>query len=180
MVLLWGCNRWQQRLIMKNDELGSRIKRYEKVSDHKLLPRTPLIIRVDGKAFHTFTKGAKKPFDQDVIDAMVYAANNTATGMMGFELAYVQSDEATFMLADYDNYETQGWFNYELNKIVSITASAFTAYFNRYWDSIVYAHIEPIENDDKKSPAMFDARAFNMPREDAPNAFVWRQQDWKR
>ena len=146
--------------------IGDRIKRYEKASDHKLLPRSPLFIRVDGKSFHTYTRHCERPFDQPLINAMVIAAQKTAKEMSGFKAAYIQSDECTFMLSDYDTYQTQGWFNYELSKVVSISASAFTAYFNE-----AYGHTVP---------AMFDSRAFTVPIEDAPNVFIWRQRDWER
>ena len=153
------------------DTLGDRIKRYENVSKHNFTPRTPLFIRIDGRAFHTFTRGAVKPFDQDIINAMTYAARETAKEMSGFKLAYVQSDEATFMLTDYDTFETQGWFDYELNKIVSISASAFTAHFNYFWH---------IRLDRQMATAQFDSRAFTVPIDDAPNVFIWRQRDWER
>lgn len=153
-------------------DLGSRIKRYEAVSNNKLTPRSPLFIRIDGKSFHTFTKGLEKPFCQSLIDTMVYAAEMTAKNMSGCKLAYVQSDEATFMLADYDTNEMQGWFDYELNKVVSISASLFTYYFNKEWDLQREAG--------ERLPALFDSRAFTVPLEDAPNVFIWRQQDWER
>lgn len=159
---------------MKRDNLGNRIKGYEEVAKYKLLRRTPVLIRVDGRAFHTFTKNAKKPFDKNVIDAMIYATEMTAKEMSGFELAYVQSDEATFLLQDYATLSTQPWFDYEVNKLVSITASAFTAYFNSYWFNYFSS------TDGETKFAMFDARAFNMPYDDTPNAFIWRQQDWIR
>lgn len=146
--------------------IGDRIKRYEKASDFKLLPRSPLFIRVDGKAFHTFTNGCEKPYDQRLIDAMVFAAERTAKEMSGFVAAYIQSDECTFMLADYESFGTQGWFNYELNKVVSISASAYTAYFNSFYRG--------------NKLGLFDSRAFTVPLEDAPNVFVWRQRDWER
>lgn len=150
------------------DSLGDRIKRYEDAYNPKLTPRSCLFIRVDGKAFHTWTKGANKPFDQALMDAMVVAADLTSREMQGFKLGYVQSDEATFLLTDFDSHQTQGWFGYELNKIVSVSASLFTANFNwciTGWNS---------------QPAVFDSRAFVVPREDAPNVFIWRQQDWQR
>jgi tRNA(His) guanylyltransferase len=153
------------------DTLGDRIKRYERTFKYQLSPKTPLFIRVDGKAFHTFTKGLDRPFDQRIVNAMVYAATMTAEEMSGFKLGYVQSDEATFMLTDTDNFETQGWFDHELNKIVSVSASAFTAHFNWYWH---------IREDMPHSTAMFDSRAFTVPVEDAPNVFIWRQRDWER
>ena len=157
----------------KKDTLGNRIKAYESVSKPLLTRRTPVFVRVDGKAFHTFTRGCSKPYDQDLIDAMVYATEQTARRMQGFELAYTQSDEATFMLWDFRELETQPWFGYELNKVVSITASTFTAYFNRYWFGVLgkpYGSITPV----------FDARAFNVPLDDWPNVFIWRQRDWER
>lgn len=147
--------------------LGDRIKRYERAYNPVLTPRTPVIIRVDGRSFHTYTKGRDKPFDRRLMGAMVSAMAVTADEMQGFRLAYHQSDEVTFLITDYDSFETQGWFNYELNKIVSITASVFTEAFARF---------------DIKSGkrAHFDARAFNVPVDDVPNVFVWRQQDWER
>lgn len=159
------------------DLLGDRIKRYEGVSNFKLLPKSPLFIRIDGRAFHTFTRGLNKPFSQILIKCMVHAAQNTAKEMAGFKLAYVQSDEATFMITDTDTFETQGWFDYELSKVVSISASAFTAYFNRYWaEQMTFRDV----HEHKPKLAMFDSRAFTVPVEDAPNVFVWRQRDWER
>ena len=150
-----------------HDELGTRMKKYEAVYDHKLTPNSCVFIRVDGKAFHTFTEDCDKPFDYELIDTMVKSAWQTSKEMQGFKLAYTQSDEATFMLTDFDRHETQGWFNYELNKLVSITASLFTAHFND-----LYPH--------NNSLALFDARAFVVPLDDAPNVFIWRQKDWER
>lgn len=162
------------------DTLGDRIKKYEKTTNYRLLPKSPLFIRIDGRAFHTFTRGCDKPFDKVLIDAMVYAAQMTAKEMSGFKLAYVQSDEATFMLSDYDSFETQGWFDYELNKVVSISASAFTAYFNSYWFNHKEAGRGYAGTDGESKLAMFDSRAFTVPIDDAPNAFIWRQRDWER
>lgn len=148
-----------------SDQLGDRIKRYEQAYNQVLTPRSVVMVRVDGKAFHTFARGCEKPFDQKLIDSMVKATEDTAANMMGFKLAYTQSDEATFMLTDFDTLQTQGWFGYELNKIVSITASMFTAYFNKAYGS---------------TDALFDARAFIVPVDDWQNVFIWRQRDWER
>ena len=167
------------------DTLGDRIKRYESVSKPLLTRRTPVFVRVDGKAFHTFTQGCKKPYDQDIIDCMVYATEQTARQMQGFELAYTQSDEATFMLWDFRELETQPWFGYELNKIVSITASMFTAHFNKKWLDVFHNKYVFTPDDEHNKNlarriAYFDARAFNVPYEDWPNVFIWRQRDWER
>lgn len=154
----------------RDGSLASRIKRYEAASTFTLAPRSCLFIRVDGKAFHTFTRGCDRPFDQDVMNCMAYAMRHTSDEMQGFKLAYTQSDECTFVLTDFDSHQTQGWFGYELNKVVSISASLFTAYFNDLW----------VRGHESGRPALFDSRAFVVPVDDAPNVFVWRQQDWHR
>lgn len=154
-----------------SDSLGDRIKRYERSYNQTLTPRTPVMIRVDGRAFHTLTRHLQKPFDPRLMSAMVFATIDTAKEMQGFKLGYVQSDEATFLLTDYDQLETQGWFGYELNKVVSLSASLFTAHFNRHFPEL-WPEFGKI--------AAFDGRAFNIPAEDAPNAFIWRQRDWER
>ena len=160
---------------MNKDSLGARVKKYESSYNTKLTARTPVIIRVDGKAFHTFTRGCDKPFDQTLMDAMVYTTKKTAENMSGFKLAYTQSDEASFMITDFDTVESQGWFNYEVNKIVSITASLFTSYFNYYWQK---HNRKPTGK--KLSLAQFDARSFSVPLDDWQNVFIWRQRDWER
>lgn len=150
--------------------IGDRIKSYEAVSNHRLTPNSPVCIRVDGRAFHTYTRGMDRPFDQRLMNVMVDAAIETAREMQGFKLGYIQSDEATFMLTDYDTHQTAGWFGYELNKLVSLSASLFTGNFNVLMGS----------DEGPVTPAAFDSRAFTVPRHDAPNVFVWRQQDWCR
>jgi len=149
------------------DSLGDRMKIYEKCAQNFLTPRTPVVIRVDGKAFHSFTKSFRRPFDKDFMEVMVMAAQKTASQIQGFKLGYVQSDEASFVITDYDDLNTQGWFRYRHDKIVSISASLMTAHFNegsRDWEKIAY----------------FDSRAFNVPKEDVANYFLWRAKDWKR
>lgn len=146
--------------------LADRMKSYEQVSKFFLTKRTPVMIRVDGKAFHTFTKDMQRPFDTTFMNAMVDAAETVACQMQGFKAAYVQSDEVTFCITDYDTHQTQGWFNYELIKIVSVSASLMTAAFN---DIINHTKL-----------ASFDSRAFNIPHTDVVNAFLWRARDWKR
>lgn len=147
--------------------LGDRMKRYEEASEHKLLINVPVILRVDGRAFHTLTRGLKRPFDDTLMDIFEETMVETAKRLSGCKLAYHQSDEVTFLLTDFDSLETQAWFDYRLSKLCSITASTFTALFNK-----------PTNNDLKL--ATFDCRAFNCPRHDVANVFVWRQRDWIR
>lgn len=152
------------------DSLGDRIKRYERASSHHLTPRTPVLIRVDGRAFHTYTRGMGKPFDGNLMTAMTRATMHTAMDMQGFRLAYTQSDEATFLLHDFADLQSQPWFGYDHSKVVSITASLFTVHFNDAM--LMYDRTLPL--------ATFDARAFNVPAADVPNVFIWRQRDWER
>lgn len=147
-------------------DIGDRIKAYEAASNYRLTPNSCVFIRVDGKAFHTFTRGMARPFDHRLMRTMVEAAVETARGMQGFKLGYVQSDEATFLLTDFDTHDTAGWFGYEVNKLVSISASTMTMHFNRLFS--------------ERPTAVFDSRAFVVPQPDAPNVFVWRQMDWER
>lgn len=146
-------------------KIGDRIKRYEASSKTILLPRSYIFIRVDGKAFHSFTRGMNKPFDKKLMDAMVVAGERVAEEMQGFKLGYHQSDEFSFVITDTDTYETQVWFNGEVQKLCSVTASMFSSYFN---------------NEMMGTEAVFDCRSFNVPKEDVANVFIWRQRDWER
>jgi tRNA(His) 5'-end guanylyltransferase len=95
-----------------NESLGDRMKdNYEDRYRIYLTRRTPVIIRLDGKAFHTLTSKCQRPFDQHFINSMLYASEETAKEMQGFKLAYVQSDEVSFLLTDYDNLDTEAWFD---------------------------------------------------------------------
>lgn len=147
--------------------LAQRIKRYEASSDVLLTPRMPVIIRVDGRSFSKFTKRLNRPFDQGFINAMVLSATMVMSDMQGCKVAYVQSDEASFLLTDYDKINSQGWFGYELQKMVSISAACMTAHFMSFFC-------------DSENVAMFDSRAFNLPKEDVVNYFLWRTKDWQR
>lgn len=147
------------------DSLGDRMKSYE--ADTRL-DKGAVIIRVDGKSFHTWTKqaGIARPFDLNLTYAMKVAMSITSTHMQGFRLAYTQSDECTFLLANPGENEGS-WFDYKIQKLCSLTASIFTYHFNAQFTKFF-------------RPAYFDARAFSIPIEDAANAFVWREQDNKR
>lgn len=153
-------------------DIATRMKSYE---EGTRLPKGTVIVRVDGKGFHNWTKSikAKKPFDNVVRKCMLHATQVVAAQMQGFKLAYHQSDEATFLLANLGEKEG-AWFDYKPQKIASVAASMFTYAFNEeysfYCDVAGYAEI----------PALFDARVFSIPIHDAANNFVWRQQDWTR
>ena len=156
------------------DDFGERMKRFEQVSDNVLIPRMPLMIRLDGKGFSKYTKGLKKPLDEGLRLCMQYAAYELLKEIEGCRFAYVQSDEISLVLVDYASKESQPWFNYRLNKVLSIATSICTGAFIKA--SLVYLP----EHVKKRGFAKFDARAWNLPKEEVCNAILWRQQDATR
>ena len=175
---------------MIKDDLGNRMKEfYENRSKTYLTRRVPVIIRLDGKAFHTFTKGFKRPYDEILHSTMNDTMKYLCENIQGCKLGYTQSDEITLLLTDYDNLQTDAWFGYSVQKMCSVAASMATMAFNRffyrhYCDIFTFAKDEPQEYTqtlfDKIGIAMFDARCFSIPKEEVTNCFIWRQQDATR
>lgn len=189
-----------------NDDLGTRMKTfYEQVPKYKLYRRTPVAIRIDGKAFHTFTRGFQKPFDEVLGNAMVRTMEYLCKNIQGCIFGYTQSDEITLLLVDYQTFETDAWFDYEIQKICSISASMATMAFNKYfaeeirifekehcnieenlgyctseWDNEVNEVLYKLYWEKYHKGAMFDARCFNIPKEEACNLVYWRQLDATR
>ena len=98
-----------------HDELGTRMKEfYENIPKTKLMRRTPVAIRIDGKAFHTFTRGFNKPFDDVLISAMQDTMKYLCENIQGCVLGYTQSDEITLILVDYKRLNSSAWFDYEV------------------------------------------------------------------
>lgn len=170
------------------DDLGNRMKdNYENRSKTYLTRRTPVIIRLDGKAFHTFTRGFNKPFDEILSEAMMGTMQYLCENIQGCVLGYTQSDEITLVLVDYKNLSSEAWFDYNVQKLCSVSASMATLAFNRAFSQILeqrkmlgntpdyFAHKQAIERG-----AMFDARCFNIPKEEVTNCLIWRQQDATR
>lgn len=159
-----------------SSDLGDRMKGYEGVSSHSLTRRVPVIIRVDGRAFHTFTKAYKfdRPFDLEMHQAMTLAAVALVKDIQGAKLAYIQSDEISVLITDYETVDTEPWFGYNVSKICSISASVATSAFTR-----LLVAFSKLKVTDGKWPH-FDARAFNVPQDDVVNYFIWRQMDATR
>lgn len=172
---------------MKNDALGDRMKEfYEDRTRIKLPRRTYTIIRIDGKAFHTYTKGLERPFDQGLIEDMNATTAYLCKNIQGVKFGYVQSDEISLVLTDFDELGTHAWFDNNLQKMVSVAASMATAEFNRLrliraCNDIMGDYVENLltENEIQKfKMAEFDARAFQIPFiDEVKNYFIWRQQD---
>lgn len=166
--------------------LSDRMKDYELVSEYRLTKKTPVIVRIDGKSFHTFTKGLDKPFDSILSEAMNYVCRKLIETIKGCKFAYTQSDEISLLLTDWDKLSTDCYFDYRLQKMVSVLSSAATMYFNQYIVSrVLYWQKGESELSEKlfdrwatkAGCAMFDARAYNLPKEEVCNYFIWRQED---
>ena len=192
---------------MIRDALGDRMKTYyEEVTKTRLTRRTPVIIRLDGCHFHTLTRGFKKPFDEVLVKSMQATMKYLCENIQGCVLGYTQSDEITLVLVDYAKLETSAWFDYEVQKMVSVSAALATYAFNKYFKENANAWIEKQTNDPdrykmaKDNPeefeeinklievydkaiekgAYFDSRVFNIPKEEVTNCILWRQLDAER
>lgn len=169
---------------MDRSDLALRMKEnYEKRAQTKFIRRMPVAIRIDGKAFHTFTRGFVKPFDEVLMKSMQETMLYLCKNIQGCVFGYTQSDEITLILIDYQTFETEAWFDYKVQKICSIAASMATMAFNRYFiknvenlegyeDAMIQVYEKAIEKG-----AMFDARCFNIPKEEVTNLIYWRQLD---
>jgi len=156
-------------------DIGDRMKGYENVTRNVLTRRMPVILRVDGRAFHTYTRGMKRPFDMMLHNAMLETAHALVREIQGAKIAYGQSDEISVLITDYDTLTTDAWFGNNIQKMVSVAASLTTVAFNKAIGG--YPNYEPPLF---QTMAQFDARVFNLPREEVVNYFIWRQQDASR
>lgn len=154
------------------DELGDRMKgQYESRTKSYLPRRTYTIIRLDGKAFHTFTKGFERPYDERLMDAMDYTTEMLCANIQGAKLGYTQSDEISLLLSDFEKIGTSAYFDGAIQKIVSVTASMASTYFNDYM----------LKNKITDKLAIFDSRVFTISESvEVENYFIWRQQDCVR
>lgn len=186
---------------MKYDALGTRMKKYEYVTRTHLVNRCPVIVRIDGKAFHTFTRGFNKPFDRILVKTMQETMKYLCENIQGCVLGYTQSDEITLVLIDYKKIDTCAWFDYNIQKCASISASLATLSFNKFfkknieeydfaWRHSLTPQSVEIQQEHQKymetlrkaldKGAMFDSRVFNIPKEEVTNCVLWRQNDATR
>jgi tRNA(His) 5'-end guanylyltransferase len=156
------------------DSLGTRMKGYENIWKTKLPRRMPLIARIDGKAFHTYTRDCAKPFDKKLADLMDATAKHLCENIQGSQIAYIQSDEITILIHDYKSLNSEAWFDKELQKMCSIAAATASTFFTMNSNLLGF---KDSEGANTRKIALFDARFFIVPEHDVVNNFVWRQQD---
>ncbi len=146
-----------------NDSFGDRFKQYERVWQTVLMPHSYHVLRVDGRSFGSYLKGAQKPFDEQFIEDMMTVGKTLLSEVSGSVFAYGQSDEISVLFQDLEP-QTQPWFGGRVQKIVSIAASAA---------SLALARARGADGD-----AQFDARVFTLPNvTEVANYFLWRQRD---
>ena len=188
---------------VRGDDLGTRMKEfYEKPYKTKLTRRTPVAIRIDGKAFHTFTRGFQKPFDPILMKAMQHTMKYLCENIQDCVFGFTQSDEITLILIDYQKLDSSAWFDYEVQKMCSISSSMATMAFNKYFSEMVMqlesdvAQEYETDGDTEwvikmekylkayrkscEKGAMFASRCFNIPKEEVCNLVYWRQLDATR
>lgn len=186
---------------IKKDSLGDRMKRYETVSKTSLVSRMPVILRLDGCHFHTFTRGFQKPFDEVLMKTMKDTMKYLCESIQGCVFGYTQSDEITLVLVDYQNINSSAWFDNEVQKMCSVASSMASMVFNKIFKENYQLAYSIDEINDKtidfetynshqalrstyeraiKNGAYFDCRAFNVPKEDVCNCVIWRQKDAER
>ena len=156
---------------MPNIALGDRMKLYENQTRNLLVRGVPVILRLDGRAFHTFLSEAEKPFDTRVGQSMLRTARELFDWLSGCKLAYTQSDEVSFLITDYDRVATDALFGYNIQKLVSTSASLFSIIFSEKLEfRKFYGNGYPT----------FDARVFNIPLHEVWNYFLWRARDCEK
>jgi tRNA(His) guanylyltransferase len=160
-----------------HDSLGDRMKSYEKAPQQLLISRMPVLIRLDGKAFHTYTKviGSARPLDDRLHRVRTATLKYLCENIQGVLFGYSQSDEISLVLKDWDTFQTQAWFGNKIQKMLSVSASMCTMIWN-----MEMGKENPSYNDQVKTLAVFDSRVWNIPREEVINYLLWRQQDWER
>lgn len=187
---------------MKNDSLSDKMKNYEGRSQSHLPLRTYTMLRLDGKAFHTFTKGLKRPYDLELMSDMDNTAKYLCENIQGCKFGYVQSDEITLVLTDFDTIYTDAWFDGNVQKITSVSASMAAAKFNQLRIArILIPRVEEVQQRHQEFPARndwahltvdvtpliegklanFDSRCWVIPDQvEVYNCLLWRQQDATR
>jgi tRNA(His) 5'-end guanylyltransferase len=175
------------------------MKEYEAVPQEYLMRRVPVVVRVDIRSGKSFTKGFRKPYDEVFRRAMARTMEHVAKEIQGCIFAYTQSDEISFVLSDYKRLNSAAWFDYNVQKVASLSASEATFAFNKYFAQ----EIERYNNEHmphcgsrqeysdafeqlrvylraRDNGARFDGRCANYPKEEIANYIYWRQSDASR
>jgi tRNA(His) guanylyltransferase len=141
--------------------LCERMKGYEEAFQTTLPWRMPIIMRLDGRSFHNWTRGSEKPFDSIVKQQLEAVAADVCSEVQGTMFAYAQSDEISLLLHNYKTLETCPWFGNRTQKMISVAAATASASLTHHSGRV----------------GVFDCRVFILPEAEVCNYFVWRQRD---
>ena len=155
---------------MKKDDFGDRMKSLERrETEQTFMPLLPIVVRLDGRSFHSYTSGFDRPIDSDFRKAMV-ETTKVLVEETNATIGYTQSDEITLVLYS-SNLKSQIWFNGEKFKIVSCLASLCSVTFYKFMSQFKAGNLPG------KVPT-FDCRAYNVPNKiEAANGVLWRELD---
>lgn len=153
----------------QRDDLGDRMKEYERAeAGRRLMPRLPILARIDGKRFSRFTEGLPRPYDQR-LSALMVATTRRLMEDSAALVGYTQSDEISLLFYS-DDPKVQLFLDRRVQKLTSILASMTTAYFN--------ADLGAAIPERAGTAAFFDCRVWAVPsRDEAANTFLWREID---
>lgn len=184
---------------MQFKNLEDKCLYYRGLTNYKLLPGSYVIVMLDGRSFSKLIKNKfNKPFDDNFIDMMNETAKYVCENVQGCKLAYVQSDEISLVLTDFDTPTTDAFFGYRLCKMQSIIASLATAKFNQLmlshnlekhsYDALLedgadtlYSVKDAIRAVDNATLYQFDCKCWNVPNiNDVFAWFLYRQIDCVR
>lgn len=139
----------------------------------KIDPGTYAIVRVDGRAFSRISNKLDKPYSTHFMDWMDAAAIQLCYEMQGAVFAYVQSDEISVIMSDMNGERRGRWFDWNVNKLVSVSASIASGTFNLGFQHDLNGTLW-----EDRRPASFDSRVIPVKsRLDAIQYFMWRQRN---
>lgn len=167
---------------MKFDTLKDKCLYYRSLTDTRLVPNSYVLVMLDGRSFSSMIKNKfKLPFDDNFIDMMNETAKYVCENVSGCKLAYVQSDEISLVLTDFDTPTTDSFFGYRTFKLLSIIASLATAKFNQLMTLYNMSNglgMNPGDCIMKTKLAQFDCKVWNVPTlNDVYAWFLYRQND---
>lgn len=150
-------------------KIGDELKALEQIeAGRKADNLKPLMVRLDGKAFHTLTKGLIRPFDIRLSNLMIDTTKYLVEQTQAI-IGYTQSDEISLY---YENSEElQSYlFNGKYQKLCSVLAGMASAYFSKELSLRI-----PEKSD---TLGIFDCRVWNVDTHELVyENFKWRQLD---
>ena len=177
---------------MRFNTLKERMEYFRGLTDYKLMPKSYVLVMLDGRSFsHLIKNKFKKPFDNDFIGMMNETTRYLCENIEGCKFGYTQSDEISLVLTDFENENTESFFGFRLTKMLPIISSLATGKFNQLMMlralNTIPESSDPIGVDvcknliENTKLAQFDCKCWNVPTyNDVFAWFLYRQIDCVR